>query len=99
MSSRTSCAKSETLAPSNAASAYQVRRREGQQEPTGHAQQSRRFSCRAPPESTDVGTASGDRQLPAHLRRLLDSIDEAMQVHRSVERGQAALSGTDRLGE
>ena len=42
---------------------------------------------------------SGDRQLPAHLRRLLDRIDEVVQVDRGVERRQAALPGPDRLGE
>jgi hypothetical protein len=49
--------------------------------------------------STGAGHASGDRQRPARLRRLLDRIDEAVQVHRGVERRQAALPAPDRLGE
>ena len=44
-------------------------------------------------------TASGDRQRQARLRRLLDRIKEAVQVHRGVERRQAALPGPDRRGE
>src|SRR2546427_12859780 len=35
----------------------------------------------------------------ACLRRLLDGIDEAVQVNRGVERGHAVLTGADRLGE
>ena len=49
--------------------------------------------------STGARNASGDRQLPARIRRLLDGIDEAVQIHRGVERGRAVLTGADRLGE
>src|SRR5438552_1095377 len=49
--------------------------------------------------STGARAASGDRQLPTRLRRLLDRIEEVVQVHRGVERRQAALSGPDRRGE
>src|SRR6266545_3566319 len=44
---------------------------------------------------------SGNRQLPSRLRRLLDRIEEAMQVDRSVKGRQPALflSSPDRLGE
>ena len=37
--------------------------------------------------------------LPARIRRLLDRIDEVVQINRGVERRQAALPGPDRLGE
>ena len=38
-------------------------------------------------------------QLPSRIRRLLDRVEEAMQVDRGVERRQAVLAGADRLGE
>ena len=43
--------------------------------------------------------ASGDRQLPARIRRPLDRINKAMQVNRHIEGRQAGLPGPDRLGE
>ena len=42
---------------------------------------------------------SGDRQLPARIRRLLDRTDKAMQVNCSIKRRQAALPGPNPLGE
>src|SRR5439155_15774285 len=51
------------------------------------------------PQSTGARTASGARQRPARPRRLLNGIEEAVQVHRGVERGHAALPGADRLSE
>ena len=49
--------------------------------------------------STGAGNASGNRQLPARIRRLFDRIDEVVQVHRGIERRQMALPGPNRLGE
>ena len=49
--------------------------------------------------SSGAGNASGDRQLPARLRRLLDRLDEAAQVNGGVERRQAPLPAPDRLDE
>ena len=49
--------------------------------------------------STAVGIASGDRQFPARIRRLLERIDEMVQINRRVKRGHTALTGADRLGE
>jgi hypothetical protein len=49
--------------------------------------------------STGAGNTSGDWQFPARIRRLLDRIDEVVQVCRGVERRQAALAGPDCLSK